>query len=76
MNTLQIILAIIGLATSAGVMTVYYRRGGGNESIRLLQINVQAYKDSEVLKDQRIAYLEGQLVIKDEPIKRLLNDTK
>lgn len=76
MNTLQIILVIFGLSTTAGAMTVYYRRGGGNESIRLLQINIQAYKDSEVLKDRRIAYLEGQLVIKDETIKRLLNDTK
>lgn len=68
------ILAVVAVIVAAGGVTAYYKRSAGVESIKLLQINVAAYKDSEKLKDQRIAYLEGQLVIKDETIKRLLND--
>lgn len=74
MNVASAILAILGVAAVAGVLTAYYKRSEGKETISLLETNVQAYKDSEKLKDQRIAYLEGQLVIKDETIKRLLND--
>lgn len=72
METSEVILAVIAIAAAAGGVTAYYKRSAGVESIRLLQINIQSYKDSEKLKDQRIAYLEGQLVIKDETIKRLL----
>lgn len=72
----SIILAILGIAAASGVITAYYRRSEGQETIKLLQINVQAYKDAEKLKDARIAYLEGQLVTKDETIKRLLNDSQ
>lgn len=76
MDVPAIILSIIGVATGAGVLTAYYRRGEGRETISLLETNIQAYKDSEKLKDSRIAYLEGQLVTKDETIKRLLRDDK
>lgn len=69
------ILAILGIVAAAGTLTAYFFRSRGNESIRLLEINIQAYKDAEKLKDQRIAYLEGQLLVKDETIKRLLNDS-
>lgn len=77
MNIPTFLISISGLAAIiAGLATIYYRRDASQESIKLLQINIGAYKDSEKLKDQRIAYLEGQLVIKDETIKRLLNDGK
>lgn len=72
----SIILATLGIAAAAGVLTAYYRRSEGKETISLLETNITAYKDSEKLKDQRIAYLEGQLVTKDETIKRLLSDGK
>lgn len=74
MDIATVILAILGIATAAGALTAYYRRSAGHETISLLETNIAAYKDSEKLKDQRIAYLEGQLLTKDETIKRLLND--
>lgn len=70
----QITLAILAVVVAAGGLTAYYKRSAGVESIRLLQVNIDAYKDSEKLKDARIAYLEGQLVIKDETIKRILGN--
>lgn len=76
MNYATVILAVLGIAAAAGVLTAYYRRSEGKETERLLLVNVQAYKDSEKLKDQRIAYLEGQIYTKDETIKRLINDGK
>lgn len=74
MDIPQVILAILAVVLAAGGITAYYKRSAGVESTRLLQINIEAYKDSEKLKDARIAYLEGQLVIKDETIKRILKN--
>lgn len=73
MNFFTAILAALGVACTAGAISIWFARGRGNESIRLLQINISAYKDAEKLKDQRIVYLEGQLLVKDETIKRLIN---
>lgn len=72
MESSEIILAVLGVVAAAGGVAAYYTRGRGVGTIDLLQKNIDAYKDSEKLKDQRIAYLEGQLVIKDETIKRLI----
>lgn len=72
MNYISIILAALTIAALAGGVTAYFKRSAGKETIELLQTNIDAYKDAEKLKDQRIAYLEGQLVIKDETIKRLV----
>jgi hypothetical protein len=74
MEIITAILAVISLATLAGAASIWFARGRGTETIKLLQINVDSYKDAEKLKDQKIAYLEGQLMIKDETIKRLLHD--
>lgn len=71
-----IILAVAAVISSVGAATVWFARSRGNETIRLLEINIQSYKDAEKLKDQKIAYLEGQLMIKDETIKRLLKNGK
>lgn len=71
MNYPAIILAVLGIAAAAGVLTAYYRRSEGKETISLLETNITAYKDSEKLKDARIAYLQGQLVSKDETINNL-----
>lgn len=70
----QIILVAIAIAAACGGTAAYFSRSRGSETIKLLETNVTAYKDSEKLKDARIFYLEGQLVVKDETIKRLLND--
>lgn len=76
MNLPTLILAVLGIAAAAGGLTAWYKRSEGTGTIKLLETNISAYKDSERLKDQRIAYLEGQLVIKDETIKRILNGGK
>lgn len=61
MNFLTAILAVLGVASTLGGFSIWFARGRGRESIRLLQINISAYKDAEKLKDQRIAYLRGNL---------------
>lgn len=76
MDYIKLALAILAAATVAGGATTWFARGRGTETIKLLQTNIDAYKDSERLKDARISYLEGQLITKDETIKRLLNDLK
>lgn len=72
-TTIVSALTVVG---ALALLTAYYARGRGVGTIKLLETNIQAYKDAEKLKDQRIAYLEGQLTVKEETIKRLLNDTK
>lgn len=74
MSLYEIIAAILGVAGAAGGIAAYFSRSAGMNTIKLLQVNIDAYKDSEKLKDARIYYLEGQLTVKDETIKRLLND--
>lgn len=71
MDIPELIVAIIAVAVAAGGTTAYYGRSKGKETIDLLQANINAYKDSEKLKDARIVYLEGQLVGKDETINNL-----
>lgn len=66
------IIATLGIIAAAGGVVAYFARSRGQETIKLLQTNIDAYKDSEKLKDARIFYLEGQLTVKDETIKRLL----
>ena len=77
MNSSNTILAILGIAAAIStVLATIFSRSRGKNSLDLLQSNINAYKDAEKLKDARIVYLEGQLVIKDETIKRILkNDT-
>lgn len=72
----SIILAVIGVLAASGGVVAYFARSRGTETIKLLQTNIDAYKDSEKLKDARIFYLEGQLTVKDETIKRLLKNGK
>lgn len=74
MDIPQIIVAVVAVAAAAGGIAAYFSRSQGTNTIKLLQTNIDAYKDSEKLKDARIFYLEGQLTVKDETIKRLLND--
>jgi hypothetical protein len=74
MDVPELIVAIITLAVAAGGATAFFARSRGQETISLLQANISAYKDSEKLKDARIVYLEGQLVVKDETIKRILKN--
>lgn len=70
-----IILAVLGIIATLGGTVAYFARSRGTETIKLLQTNIAAYKDSEKLKDARIYYLEGQLTVKDETIKRLLKSS-
>lgn len=76
MNIPAEIAATITIVGALGLLVVWFGRSRGNETIRLLEINIQGYKDAEKFKDQRIAYLEGQLIIKDETIKRLISADK
>ena len=71
MGILTATLAILSLASLAGAASIWFARGRGSETIKLLQINIQTYKDAEKLKDQKIAYLEGQLTTANETIKNL-----
>ena len=71
MNIPALILSILGIAAIAGTLAAYFRRSTSRETERILQANIEALKDSEKLKDQRIAYLEGQVYSKDETIKKL-----
>lgn len=74
-NIPAITAVILSLVIGAGALSGYFRRAQGQETIKLLQANVVAYKDAEKLKDQRIAYLEGQLYQKDQIIERLTDDS-
>lgn len=76
MDIPEIIVAILGLVVAAGVTVAYFARSRGSETIRLLQVNVQSYKDESTLKDARIAALEVQLQVKDDTIKELLKNAK
>lgn len=81
MNAITIVGGVMGVVAALGLITAYFRRSAGTETIKLLQANVAAYKDSEVLKDQTIAYLKGQILSKDNTIqalteKALKNDGK
>lgn len=72
MEVSEIIGVVIAVTVAAGAIAAYFKSSTGKSTISLLQANIAAYKDAEKLKDARIAYLEGQLVIKDETIKRIL----
>lgn len=71
MDIPTIILGVLGIAAIAGALAAWFSRSRGTETIKLLQANIDAYKDAEKLKDQRIAYLEGQVVSKDNTIQAL-----
>ena len=71
MDVTHIILASLAVLAAAGATTAYFARGRGTETIKLLQANIDAYKDSEKLKDARIVYLEGQIVGLNETVKNL-----
>lgn len=72
MDYSTVIVAVLGVAAAAGGIAAWFSRSRGTDTVKLLQANIDAYKDSEKLKDARIFYLEGQLVVKDETIKRLI----
>jgi len=74
MITPEIILTVIAVIAATGGVAAYFKRSEGQSTITLLQTNIQAYKDSELLKDREIAYLHGQLVIKEKVIEKLVSD--
>lgn len=76
MDLPALILAILGVIATLGGTAAYFKASAGESNRKLLESNISAYKDAEKLKDARIAYLEGQLIIKDETLKRLLNESK
>lgn len=76
MDSASIILATIGVIAAAGVTTAYFARSRGTETIKLLQTNIQSYKDAEALKDAKILALQVQLQTKDDIITELLKKAK
>lgn len=83
MNTPAIIVAVLGIVASAGGITAYFARSRGTETIKLLLLNIQAYKDSETLKDAKILVLQNQIIalrdvieVRDKTIQRIINNEK
>ncbi len=76
MNIPTIIAAIVSVIAAAGFTTAYFARSRGSETIKLLQTNIQSYKDSEALKDAKILALQVQVQTKDDIIKELLEKIK
>jgi len=70
------LLAIIGVAAAAGLITAYYKRSEGRETITLLEANNSALKEAIQLKDTKIVSLQAQLQTKDDVIERLVRDGK
>lgn len=71
MDIPSIILAILGIAVAAGVVTAYFKRSEGKETIDLLKANNDALKESLKIKRDRITYLQGVIDEKDRLISRL-----
>lgn len=71
MNYPSIILAVLGIAALAGLVTAYYKRSAGMETIELLKANNEALKEAIQLKDTKIASMQVQLQTKDDVIERL-----
>lgn len=77
MNLVPIILVILSVSAAIGALSAAYSlKGRSTGNRQLLESNIQAYKDNEKLKDQRIAYLEGQVYSKDETIQKLSRGDK
>lgn len=74
MDYLPILLTLLGVAAAAGVVTAYYRRSEGKETIELLRANNDALKESLKIKRDRITYLQGALDEKDRLIARITKD--
>lgn len=71
--------AAIGIALLIGGAAVFFKKGGDKEASALDKNTIRAYRDSEIVKDKRIAYLEGQvnsrddiIALRDKTIERLL----
>lgn len=71
MGLSEIIVAVIAVIIAAGGISAYYKASTGQSTITILQANINAYKDSEKLKDARIVLLEGQVANANETIKNL-----
>lgn len=70
------VLAILGIAAAVStVVTTLFSRGRNKSTIDQLNTVIDAYKDSEKQKDQKIAYLQGQNYNKDMTIEGL-NDAR
>lgn len=70
------VASVIGIIAAAGATTAYFARSRGTETIKLLQTNIQSYKDAETLKDAKILALQVQLQTKDDIITELLKKAK
>lgn len=76
MDISAIILAVIGVIAAAGGVTAYFARSRGSETIKLLQVQIQSYKDSEALTTAKILALQVQIQTKDDIITELLKKAK
>lgn len=74
MNVPSLILAVLGVSAMAGLITAYYKRSEGKETIDLLKSNNDALKESLKIKRDRITYLQGVVDEKDRLISRLSRD--
>lgn len=68
----ELIIAVLTVAAAIGTFSAaYFLRGRSTENRNLLESNIKAYKDAEILKDQEIAYWKGQAYGKDKTIEKL-----
>lgn len=79
MDIPQEILAAIGIAVLIGALAVFFKKGGDKEASALDKNTIRAYRDSEVVMNKRISFLEGQvnsrddiIAMRDKTIERLL----
>lgn len=71
MNLPAIISVVLAVAASIGFVWAYVRASAGKANRELLESNIEAYKDAIKLKDQEIAYWQGQSYSKDKTIEKL-----
>lgn len=71
MEISEIVLVVLTILVALGGSTVIFKASSIKANRALLESNIKQYQIAEKLKDERIAYLEGQVYSKDQTIKKL-----
>lgn len=76
MDLPTVILAILGVAVSAGAVTAYYRKGMGEEQLKVSQNIIDMQKEENALLVRKNTALQAQLDVANNVIERLSKDGK